>query len=337
MNIWQRDDESLEAFVVRYNKECLEIGDVQDQMARNHFIKAVRDRQMVMTISGKEGLPKKWEDVMAAVKTYAQTQRSLEPHVAKAQPQAETSHQGSKRNNKRNRDVGNRDISKPYFPRTNPFDPKNYNPQRDNRAPRKDSRDRNWTEITVSPSEVLLTDAQLLRPAQPMKSKKNQDLTLYCEYHKDSGHTTNNCISLRLEIERALKEGKLQHLLPGGQKPTKRITPHGEGTSSGKKTMYVASTHMINGGKGRPHKAARRPDNDWKDEQVVFPKVRGGPRDRRAVVITGQLAHYCTERLFIDPGSTSDIIYEQCFNQFDQEDKDRLCNTPKTDLVVKLR
>ncbi|KAJ0454844.1 putative nucleotidyltransferase, Ribonuclease H [Helianthus annuus] len=157
-----------------------------------------------------------------------------------------------------------------------------------------------------------------------MKSKKSQDLTLYCEYHKDSGHTTNNCISLRLEIERALKEGKLQHLLPGGQKPTKHITPHNEGTSSGKKAMYVASTHMIYGGKGRPRKAARRPDNDWKDEQVVFPKVRGGPRDRRAVVISGQLAHYCTERLFIDPGSTSDIIYEQCFNQFDQEDKDRL-------------
>ncbi|KAJ0603113.1 putative retrotransposon gag domain-containing protein [Helianthus annuus] len=315
INIWRRDDESLKAFVVRYNKECLEIGDVADQMAPNHFIKAVRDKQMVMTISGKECLPKKWEDVMAAVKTYAQTQRSLEPYMAKAQPQAETSHQGSKRNNKSNRYVGNRDnISKPYFPRTNLFDPRNHNAQRDNRASKKDSRDRNWTEITVSPSEVLITDAQLLRPAQPMKFKKNQDLTLYCEYHKDSGHTTNNCISLWLEIERALKEGKLQHLLPGGQKPTKRITPHGEGTSSRKRTMYVASTHMINGGKGRPHKAARRPDNDWKDEQVVFPKIRGGPRDRRAVVITGQLAHYCTERLFIDPGSTSDIIYEQCFS-----------------------
>ncbi|XP_022040785.1 uncharacterized protein LOC110943343 [Helianthus annuus] len=150
-----------------------------------------------------------------------------------------------------------------------------------------------------------------------MKSKKNQDLTLYYEYHKDLGHTTNNCISLRLEIERALKEGKLQHLLTVAQKQTKRITPHDEGTSTGKKTMNVATTHMINGGRGKSRKAAIRPDNEWKDEQVVFPNVRGRPRDRRTVVITGYLAHYCTERLFIDPGSTSDIIYEQCFNQFD--------------------
>ncbi|XP_022014888.1 uncharacterized protein LOC110914401 [Helianthus annuus] len=89
MNIWRGDNKSLESFVIRYNKECLEIGGVVDQMARNHFIRAVKDEEMVMTISGKEGLPKKWEDVMAAVKTYAQTQRSLKSPVTKAQPQAE--------------------------------------------------------------------------------------------------------------------------------------------------------------------------------------------------------------------------------------------------------
>ncbi|KAJ0455653.1 putative retrotransposon gag domain-containing protein [Helianthus annuus] len=64
MNILRGDNKSLESFVVRYNKECLEIGGVADQMARNHFIVAVKDEQMVMTISSKEGLPKKWEDVM---------------------------------------------------------------------------------------------------------------------------------------------------------------------------------------------------------------------------------------------------------------------------------
>ncbi|XP_022003365.1 uncharacterized protein LOC110900810 [Helianthus annuus] len=152
-----------------------------------------------------------------------------------------------------------------------------------------------------------------------MKSKKGQDTSLYYDYHKDSGHTTNNCISLRLEIDRALKEGKLQHLLSNAPKQTKRIIPHDEGTSSGKKAMYVVTTHMVSGGQRQPRKAARRWEDDWCDEQVVFPNVRDGPRDRRAVVITGYLAHYCTKRLFIDPGSTSDIIYEQYFNQFDQE------------------
>ncbi|XP_022014472.1 uncharacterized protein LOC110913967 [Helianthus annuus] len=239
INIWRGENESLESFVIRYNKECLEIGGIADQMARNHFIRVVKDDEMVMTLSGKEGLPEKWDDVIAAVKMYTQTQRSLKPHAFKAQPhaQGQSSRQDAKCNNNCNRDTWNRgNDSKPYVPRS--YQPEvraTINAQREQRASKKESRDRNWTEINKSPREVLQTDAQFLRPAQPMKFKKNQDLTLYYEYHKDSGHSTNNCISLRLGIERALKEGKLQHLLIAAQKQTKRITPNDESTSRGKK------------------------------------------------------------------------------------------------------
>ncbi|XP_021979767.1 uncharacterized protein LOC110875879 [Helianthus annuus] len=146
MNIWRGDNESLESFVIRYNKECLEISGITDQMARNHFILAVKDNEMVMTISGKEGLPEKWDDIMAAVKTYAQTQRSLKPHTAKAQPHAEgqSSRQDAKRN-KRNRDTWNHgNDSNPYVPRAyQPDARKTINTQREQRASKKESRDRN--------------------------------------------------------------------------------------------------------------------------------------------------------------------------------------------------
>ncbi|XP_022031322.1 uncharacterized protein LOC110932283 [Helianthus annuus] len=213
INIWRGENESLESFVIRYNKKCLEIGGIADQMARNHFIRAVKDDKMVMTISGKEDLPEKWDEVIAAVKMYAQTQRSLKPHTGKTQPQAEG--QSSRQENKRNRDIWNRgNDSKPYVTRGYQPDTRaTINAQCEQRASKKESWDPNWTEINKSPKEVLQTDAQFLRPTQTMKFEKNQDLTLYCEYHKDSGHSTNNCTSLRLEIERALKEGKVQHLL----------------------------------------------------------------------------------------------------------------------------
>ncbi|XP_021975120.1 uncharacterized protein LOC110870231 [Helianthus annuus] len=146
-NIWRGDNESLKSFVIHYNKECLEIGGVANQVARNHFIRAVKDEEMVTTISGKEGLPKKWDDVMAAVKTYAQTQRSLKPHVTKAQPQAEgqSSRQDPRRNKKRNRDTWNRSSNpKPYVPRSHQPDARaTINAQRENRASKKESRERN--------------------------------------------------------------------------------------------------------------------------------------------------------------------------------------------------
>jgi hypothetical protein len=31
----------------------------------------------------------------------------------------------------------------------------------------------------------------------------------YCDYHQDHGHETEDCISLRIEIEKMIKEGKL--------------------------------------------------------------------------------------------------------------------------------
>ncbi|XP_022008126.1 uncharacterized protein LOC110907452 [Helianthus annuus] len=110
INIWRGENESLEAFVIRYNKEYLKIGGVADQMSCNQFLQEVNHDEMIMTISGKESLPEKWDDVMAAIKTYAQTTRSLKPHTSKTRPQTkgQSSRQEVKRyNNKRHRDTWN--------------------------------------------------------------------------------------------------------------------------------------------------------------------------------------------------------------------------------------
>ena len=52
--------------------------------------------------------------------------------------------------------------------------------------------------------------------------------------------------------------------------------------------------------------------------------VRGGARERGAIIVTSIVGHYQTRYVFIDSGSTSDIMYEQCFNELDDEDKARL-------------
>ena len=51
--------------------------------------------------------------------------------------------------------------------------------------------------------------------------------------------------------------------------------------------------------------------------------VRGGASLRGNVVVMGLLGHYKSRWIFIDPGSNSDIMFEQCFNQLD-DDKARL-------------
>ncbi|XP_035832854.1 uncharacterized protein LOC118481743 [Helianthus annuus] len=138
----------------------------------------------------------------------------------------------------------------------------------------------------------------------------------------ENRHLTDDCYSLRQEIERALKSGKLSHLVKNVRKDTRQLQRHDEGSH---KKVRRLETHMVNGPRYTAREKGKRPyEPSWQEQQVIFPVVRGGPRATRPVVITGIIGHYETEYIFIDPGSTADIIYEQCFNQLDEEDKARL-------------
>lgn len=88
------------------------------------------------------------------------------------------------------------------------------------------------------------------------------------------------------------------------------------------------------------HKRTHEQSTPWKEKQVVFPVVRGGPRNRLPLVIHAMLGHYRSECVFIDGGSSSDIMYEQCFRQLEPEDQARLTpvlvKNQQMDFVIKL-
>ena len=41
----------------------------------------------------------------------------------------------------------------------------------------------------------------------------NRNQNLYCQYHQDHGHTTEDCRNLWDQLEQLVREGKLKHLL----------------------------------------------------------------------------------------------------------------------------
>ncbi|KAJ0547312.1 putative retrotransposon gag domain-containing protein [Helianthus annuus] len=231
MNIWRRDDESLEDFITRYNKEVLEIGGVHEQIIRAQFKYAVRCDDMIKVLSGTEGLPKSWEKIMAAAKVYAQTEKNLttnRPPPPHNRP-TDLSSTGERRSKKSWRESGTGSRSSEDARTT-------INKLTEQRENKHENRERQWTPLTKTPAEVLSTEDYQFKPPIPMKSKRGQDPAQYCEYHKDNGHATNNCISLRTEIEKALKSGELTHLLQNVRKEIKQITRGEEGPSKRAKT-----------------------------------------------------------------------------------------------------
>ena len=78
-----------------------------------------------------------------------------------------------------------------------------------------------FTPLTASMSQVLheVRNEQFLRWQTQMKSDPaTRDNTKYCEFHRDYGHRTDNCIQLRREIEYLIQRGYLRRFIsPGNQ------------------------------------------------------------------------------------------------------------------------
>ncbi|XP_076960103.1 uncharacterized protein LOC143636378 [Bidens hawaiensis] len=81
---------------------------------------------------------------------------------------------------------------------------------------------------------------------------------------------------------------------------------------------------MIQGGHKVGGKRRESSDEEWKNEPVIFPRIKGGPCNKNPLIITALFGHYRSQYVFFDTGSKSDIMYEQCFEQLDEEDKERL-------------
>ena len=71
---------------------------------------------------------------------------------------------------------------------------------------------RRFTPLTASVSQVLrrVQHEQFLRwPTQMRSDPAKIDNTKYCEFHRDHGHQTDDCIQLRKEIEYLIRGGYL--------------------------------------------------------------------------------------------------------------------------------
>ena len=79
-----------------------------------------------------------------------------------------------------------------------------------------------FTPLTTSVSQVLreVRNEQFLRWSTQMKSDPStRDNTKHCEFHRDYGHRTNDCIQLKKEIEYLIRRGYLRRFIAPENQP----------------------------------------------------------------------------------------------------------------------
>jgi hypothetical protein len=204
-----------------------------------------------------------------------------------------------------------------------------------------------FTPLNTPIDKLLLQiqdDPSLRWPGKIRSDPNNRPKNLYCRFHRDHGHLTEDCVALKEQVETLIRQGKLQKYVsrPANARPTKppaqreqaepnRPGPVGEirtiiggpasgGTSRASRKAYARQVHNI-------MVVQRPPKNIRLDDQIISfseEDARGThqPHDD-ALVITVNIAGFTTRRVMMDNGSSADILYLPAYQQM-RLDKDKL-------------
>uniref|UniRef100_A0A2N9GS26 Uncharacterized protein n=1 Tax=Fagus sylvatica TaxID=28930 RepID=A0A2N9GS26_FAGSY len=212
---------------------------------------------------------------------------------------------------------------------------------------RKEVEDRKPEAFQAKSSEIHRNPGTKTDDRTPRKIRSDPNSrpkNLYCRFHRDHGHLTEECVALKEQVETLIRQGKLQKYVnrPTNTRPAKppvqreqaepnRPGPVGEirtivggpasgGTSRASRKAYARQVHNI-------MVVQRPPKNIRLDDQIISfseEDARGThqPHDD-ALVITINIAGFTTRRVMVDNGSSADILYLPAYQQM-QLDKDKL-------------
>ncbi|XP_073153397.1 uncharacterized protein [Henckelia pumila] len=176
-SVVQKEGESLREYVQRFTQAVHEVPHVNHDLLTGIMQQNLRHRKFKESIAGKP--PSTLEELLERAEKYIRIEETIEPrYLGKRKREEEKPREGRK----------------------------------------EDKRGFQGPRLQQVPLNALLADILvvaekqgLLQPPRPMKDNpKRQKSDKYCHFHKDKGHSTEDCYSLRTEIEKLIKRGYLK-------------------------------------------------------------------------------------------------------------------------------
>ncbi|XP_022031907.1 uncharacterized protein LOC110932967 [Helianthus annuus] len=313
LHIRRRDNETVENFIVRINKESLAIPGVTNDLACGAFLQGVNDDELLRTLHRRDGVPPTIDEILRIAKVYVIQEKAVAAsHTANRKKEAQKNHEDREQRVSKSKGRGDRyqrsDRTDSWYDRS-----RNTYSRNESSKPRSD-----YPNLSKMPAEILASENLKFNPPKPLKDNPNKDTTKYCEYHKGSGHDSKDCFQLKKQIEYFVKAGKLAHLvrdIKQGPPPVKKENDK----AAGKRPWEL---NMVYADKGKGAKRSFSMLEPWMlATMTIEPRVEDLHLTTDALIISVAVGDYHMRRILVDTGSSEDIIYEHCFNRMQPEDR----------------
>nr|GEV15225.1 reverse transcriptase domain-containing protein [Tanacetum cinerariifolium] len=177
-----------------------------------------------------------------------------------------------------------------------------------------------FTPLTRTPKEILAAEAGKLQPPPPMMTPiEKRSTNKFCDFYNDKGHSTDECMQLKKKIEELVRASKLSHLI-------KEIKHRRDQSNIGKKETPAKdkpmAIYMIQSWQRTTRQKVTQSFERVKE--IAFPPVAASSGTNGSFIIEEEMGGHVIHRMYVDGGSSMEILYEQCFNRLRPEIKSQM-------------
>nr|GEW60182.1 reverse transcriptase domain-containing protein [Tanacetum cinerariifolium] len=185
---------------------------------------------------------------------------------------------------------------------------------------REGSGSNRFTPLTRTPKEILATEASKFQPPPPMVTPvEKRSSNKFCDFHNDKRHSTDECMQLKKQIEELVRAGKLSHLIKEIKQGRKQPKTGKKETAAKDKPTTI---YMVRSWQRTVKQKVTQSFERVKE--IAFPPLAASNRTEGPLVIEAEMGGHMIHRMYIDGGSSMEILYERCFNRLRPEIKSQM-------------
>ncbi|GJT58532.1 reverse transcriptase domain-containing protein [Tanacetum coccineum] len=158
------------------------------------------------------------------------------------------------------------------------------------------------------------------KPPPPMVTPvEKRSSNKFCDFHNDKGHSTDECMQLKNQIEELVRAGKLSHLI-------KEIKQGRDQTKVGKKETPAKDKSLAIYMVQPWHRMTRQKvtQSFARVSEITFPPLTTSKGTEGPLVIEAEIGGHMIHRMYVDGGSSTEVLYEHCFNRLRPEIKSQM-------------